>query len=376
VIALDANGADRGAATVAEGGRTSGVPVRIFGPASEIGGAAARDVVDAPIAITNEDEPARAVRARPGSSLVQAARAVARGECQAVVSAGPTGALMAAATLHLKRMKGVHRPAAAVLLPVPGRPTLLLDSGANVDARSEYLVQWAYMGAMFMEAVHGIERPRVGLLSNGSEPKKGTQVVIEAHERLAGGPLNFAGNVEGGDLMGGTLDVVITDGFTGNVALKAVEGAARVVTGAVRDAVKSNPATLLGGLLLSRKLGRLRKELSQDAVGGGIVLGLRGVAVAAHGDATPAGIANAVRLAQRAVDERMIERTEEALRAAGAIAFARTWPRSWRSILVESRTRPASRRICGRTRCIWSSSRSSSRTTTACESRTTKRPSS
>ena len=318
MIALDANGADRGAATVAEGGRSSGVPVRIYGPAAEMGGPAP-DVVDAPVAITNEDEPARAVRARPDASLVQAARAVANGECQAVVSAGPTGALMAASLFHLKRMKGVHRPAAAVLLPVPGSPTLLLDSGANLDARTEYLVQFAYMGSVFMEAVHGVERPRVGLLSNGSEPKKGTETVVAAHEILTGGPLNFVGNVEGGDVVSGELDVVVTDGFTGNVALKSIEGTAKMVTGAIRDAVKSSPVTMFGGLFLARRLGRMRRELSQDEVGGGIMLGLRGVAVAAHGDATPAGIANAVRLAQRAVDERMVERTEEALRAAGVL---------------------------------------------------------
>jgi glycerol-3-phosphate acyltransferase PlsX len=317
LIALDANGADRGAATVAAGGRQSGVPVRIFGPAAEIGGG--DDVVDAPVAITNEDEPARAVRARPDASMVQAARAVAAGECQAIVSAGPTGALMAASLFSLKRMKGVHRPAAAVLLPIPGRPTLLLDSGANVDVRAEYLVQWAYMGSVYMESVYGVERPKVGLLSNGSEAKKGTPVVLEAHERLAGGSLNFVGNVEGGDITSPEMDVVVTDGFTGNVALKAVEGAAKVVTGALRDAVKSNPMTMAGGLLLARRLGRMRRELSQDQVGGGIMLGLRGVAVAAHGDATPAGIANAVRLAQRAVDERTVERTETALRAAGVL---------------------------------------------------------
>jgi glycerol-3-phosphate acyltransferase PlsX len=317
LIALDANGADRGAATVAEGGRASGVPVRIFGPAAELGAAA--DVVDAPVAITNDDEPARAVRARPDSSLVQATKAVSSGDCQGVVSAGPTGALMAASLLALKRMKGVHRPAAAVLLPVPGSPTLLLDSGANLDVRTEYLVQFAYMGSVFMEAVHGIKRPKVGLLSNGSEAKKGTETVVEANAILAAGPLEFVGNVEGRDLVSGELDVVVTDGFTGNVALKTAEGTAKMVTGAIRDAVKSSPATMLGGLLLSRRLGRLRSELSQDAVGGGIMLGLRGVSVAAHGDATAAGIANAVRLAQRAVDERMVERTEQALRAAGVL---------------------------------------------------------
>ncbi len=318
MIALDANGADRGAACVAEGGRASGVPVTIFGPAAEMGGPAA-DVVDAPVAITNDDEPARAVRARPYSSLVQAAQAVKRGDARGIVSAGPTGALLAASTIYLKRMKGVHRPAAAVLLPVPGHPTLLLDSGANLDVRPEYLVQFAYMGSVFMEAVHGVERPRVGLLSNGSEAKKGTEQVVEAYARLSSGTLNFVGNVEGGDLVGGEIDVVVTDGFTGNVALKAIEGTAKMVSATIRDAAKKSPIAAVGGLLMKRKLGELRHELSQDKVGGGIMLGLRGVAVAAHGSASPIGIANAVRLAQRAVDERMVERTEAALKAAGAL---------------------------------------------------------
>jgi glycerol-3-phosphate acyltransferase PlsX len=322
VIALDANGADRGAASVAEGGRQSGVPVRIFGPAAELGGSGATDVVDAPTAITNDEEPARAVRAKPDASLVQAVQAVKAGEAQAVVSAGPTGALLAAATLHLKRMKGVHRPAAAVLLPIPGRPTLLLDSGANLEARTDYLVQFAYMGSVFMEAVHGVEKPRVGLLSNGHEPNKGTEQVVEANERLRQGPLNFVGNVEGFDLVSGELDVVVTDGFTGNVALKSVEGTAKIVAAAVRGAAKQSPFAAVGGLLMKRKLGQLRHTLSQDNVGGGIMLGLRGVAVAAHGSASPIGIANAVRLAQRAVDERMVERTEEALRQGGALRGA------------------------------------------------------
>lgn len=318
MIALDANGADRGPATVAEGGRDSGVPVTLFGPAAELSGFDL-PVVDAPVAVTNEDEPARAVRARPDASIVQAARAVAEGRAAGVVSAGPTGALLAASLFHLKRIKGVHRPAVAVLLPVPGRPTLLLDSGANLDSRPEHLVQFAYMGAVFMEACHGVERPVVGLLSNGEEAKKGTPAVVEANQRLAAGPLNFIGNVEGGDIASPDIDVVVTDGFTGNVALKAVEGTAKAVTGAIREVARSSPVAAAGGLLMSRRLGRMRRELSQDEVGGGIMLGLRGVSVAAHGDATAAGIANAVRLAQRAVDERMIERTEAALAAAGAL---------------------------------------------------------
>jgi glycerol-3-phosphate acyltransferase PlsX len=318
MIALDANGADRGPATVAAGGRQAGVPVLIFGPASELGDGP--DVVDAPVAVSNDDEPARAVRARPDASIVQAAKAVAAGRADGFVSAGSTGAALAAGLFHLKRMKGVHRPAVAVLLPVPGRPTLLLDAGANVETRPEYLVQFAYMGSAFMEAVHGVGRARVGLLSNGEEAKKGTPLVVEAHHQLAASSLDFVGNVEGGEIMSASLDVVVTDGFTGNVALKAVEGTAKAVVGAVRGAVTGSPLGMLAGLMLRGRLGHLREELSQDSVGGAILLGLRGVAVVAHGDASPQGIANAVRLAQRAVDERMIARTEAALEAGGARA--------------------------------------------------------
>jgi glycerol-3-phosphate acyltransferase PlsX len=205
---------------------------------------------------------------------------------------------------------------------VPGRAVLLLDCGANVDSRPEWLVQFAYMGAAYMEAVYGVERPRVGLLSVGEEPKKGTDSVVEANRVLSDGPLNFAGNVEGNDLMTGQLDVVVTDGFTGNVALKTIEGTATTVMGAVRDAVRSGPVSTLGGLLIRKKARRLRAELNQDSVGAGILLGLRGLAFVTHGDATPAGVATAVQLAHRAVEEGVVERTEAALRASGSLAAA------------------------------------------------------
>src|SRR3954453_22668299 len=206
MIAVDAFGADEGVDTVVRGSELSGLPVRVFGPPLE--------------AIGNEEEPARAVRSKPDASIVHAARAVAAGEADALVSAGPTGATLAAAVLHIKRIRGVHRPAVAVLLPIPGgKPTLLLDAGANVEVRPEHLVQFAYMGAQFMEAVHGVANPRVALLSNGEEAKKGTEDVVAAHARLAEGALNFVGNVEGSDVTKGVADVVVTDGFTGNVAL-------------------------------------------------------------------------------------------------------------------------------------------------------------
>ncbi len=324
MIALDANGADRGQAAVAEGARRSGLPVMLFGPAAQIGPAGDQvEVVDAPEGIAPGQEPVRAVRSTPQASIVQAAAAVADGRTDALVSAGSTGPTLAAATLQIKRLRGVHRPALAVLVPVPGRALLLLDCGANVEVRPEHLVQFAHMGACFMEVVLGAARPRVGLLSVGEESGKGTPDVLEAGERLAGSQaLNYAGNVEGFDLTGGAVDVVVTDGFTGNIALKAMEATAKTVTGAIRDAVRSGPVSSLGGLLIRRKVGRLREELDPERVGGAILLGLRKPVVVAHGSFGPDGIAGAVRLARRAVDERMVERTAEALETAGALRSA------------------------------------------------------
>ena len=323
MIALDANGADRGPATVGEGGRLAGVPVTLYGPAASLAGF--EHVVDAPLAIGNEEEPVLAVRSKPDTSIVQAVRAVAAGNADAVVSAGSTGAALTASVLHLRRLKGVHRPGIAVLLPIPGAPTLMVDVGGNVEVRPEHLVQFAYMGSAFMEAVHGVERPRVGLLSIGEEPNKGTPDVVEAHERLAAsGALNFIGNVEGTDVPAGRADVVVTDGFTGNVALKLMEGTARTVVGAVRDAVRSSAVSSLGGLLIRGAVGGLRSQLDPNTTGGAILLGVRGIVVIAHGGSSAEGIANAVRLAQRAVDEQVLDRTVAALEAGGALRSAPT----------------------------------------------------
>lgn len=305
---------------VAEGARRSGLEVRLFGPADRL--PETLDVVDCPVAVTNEDDPALAVRAKEDASVVRAAKAVAAGEADALVSAGATGALLAASLFHIKRIRGVHRPAVAVLVPLPGRPVLLLDAGANVDVRPEHLAQFAYMGAAFMEAVHGIERPRVGLLSIGEEAKKGTDAVVGAHERLTGGELEFVGNVEGGDLPAGAADVVVTDGFTGNVALKLMEGTARTVAGAVRDAVRSGLVPSLGGLLIRGRLSALREQLDPNATGGAILLGVRRPVVVAHGRSSADGVANALRLARRAADERMVERTAAALEHAGVLRSA------------------------------------------------------
>ena len=303
-VALDRNGADGGPDLVAEGARLAGTPVELFGGEE----------------ITNDEDPAFAVRSKPDASVVKAARAVGAGEADALVSAGSTGALLAASLFHVKRIRGVHRPAIAVLLPLPGKPVLLLDAGANVEVRPEYLVQFAYMGAAFMEAVHGVTRPRVGLLSIGEEAKKGTDEVVEAHAQLSGGTVDFAGNVEGSAL--DSVDVVVTDGFTGNVALKLMEGTAKAVGGAVGDAIRGGLVSSLGGLLVRGRLGRLRSELDPNSTGGAILLGVRRPVVVAHGKSTAEGIANAVRLARRAADEDMVDRTAAALAEGGALRSA------------------------------------------------------
>jgi phosphate acyltransferase len=323
VIAVDANGADQGPGVVAEGVRRAGIPARLFGPRAELAGAGPHaEVVDAPEAIKGGDEPVAAVRSRKNASIVLAAQAVADGEADALVSAGSTGPTLAAGTLTIRRIRGVFRPALAVLLPLPHGDVLLLDAGASVEVRPEHLVQFAYMGAGFMTAVHGVERPRVGLLSVGEESGKGTPDVLAAHERLAGGGLNFVGNVEGFDLPTSNADVIVTDGFTGNVALKVLEATAKTLTGAVREAIRSGPVSTLGGLLVRGKLAGLREQLDPERAGGAILLGLRKPVVVAHGSFGPRGIECAVRLARRAADEDMVGRTAAALEAAGALRSA------------------------------------------------------
>jgi phosphate acyltransferase len=328
-IALDALGADQGVAPVIAGARTvaaEGIRLRVFGRPGELAelrGLAGIELVEAPDSISNDEEPLPAVRGRSEASVVAAAADVAAGRSAALVSAGPTGATMAAATFGIKRLRGVHRPALAVQLPSParpGRPVLMLDVGASTEARSQHLVQFAHLGTAFASAALGVARPRLGLLSVGEEPKKGSPLVVEAHEELAatGGAFEFLGNVEGRDLLTGDADVVVTDGFTGNVTLKTIEGTAKAVAGAVRDAARSNPMSAAGGLLLRPALAGLCREMDPDTTGGAILLGLRRVAVVGHGSSGPEGVANAVRLADRAVRERAVERTAEQLEASGA----------------------------------------------------------
>ncbi|HEX8086913.1 MAG TPA: phosphate acyltransferase [Solirubrobacteraceae bacterium] len=315
MIAVDVNGADDPRAA-AEGAASSGVDVLIFGPAEQLAGI--ENVVDAPVSIAKATDPARAARSTPDASIVQAARAVAEGRADALVAGGSTGTALAAGLFNVKRAKGIHRPALALPLPIPGAPVTLLDVGANEICRPEHLVQFAYMGAALAQSVLGVERPRVGLLSNGTEAAKGREEVVAAHERLRGMP-GFVGNVEGFALTEGIADVIVTDGFTGNVVLKVAEAVSKTMIGAVRTAATSSPRAKAGGLLLKPSLGGLRKELSPEANGGAYLLGLRKLGVVPHGSFGPGGWAEAVRRAARGVEEDVIGRTYAALDEAGAL---------------------------------------------------------
>jgi phosphate acyltransferase len=331
-VAVDCNGADLGPAEVAAGATIAaaqGARVILFGPASDLGPPQARvEVVDAPLSIAKVADPASAARANPDASIVQAARAVAAGRAQALVCAGGTGAALAAGLFNIKRTPGIYRPALAIPLPVPGHPVTLLDVGANAEARREHLVQFAFMGAALAHTVFGVERPRVGLLSNGQEAARGGALVVDAHSELSarvgagGGPFDFVGNVEGDDVVGGVADVIVTDGLTGNIALKLMEGVSQTILRAVRDAAMSSPRAKVGGALLRGALVELRAEIDPELQGGAYLLGLRRIGVVPHGRFTRTGFAQAILRAQRGAREDIVGQTQRALAQAGALREA------------------------------------------------------
>ncbi len=329
-VAVDAGGADLGPAEVAAGAvraAATGIKVILFGPAAEMTGAVEAadgvEIVDAPVSIAKSADPAFAVRATPEASIVQAAKAVAAGRAQALVSGGSTGSALAAALFNMRRDRGIYRPALALPVPVPGgTPVLLLDVGANVTCRPEHLVQFAHMGSAFSHAVLGIDAPRVALLSNGEEAVKGTPDLIEVHEQLAGDGgtgLNFVGNIEGTQVFDDAADVVVMDGFTGNIALKLIEGVSGRMLRALRDAALTSTRTKLGGWLLGPAIRTLREEIDPEGPGGAYMLGLRQLGVVAHGRFSRRGFARAIEVAGRGVEEDVISATRAALTAAGAL---------------------------------------------------------
>ena len=326
-IAVDALGGDRAAEEVVAGAveaAQDGIEPILFGRA----GLDARGLplVETTEEIAMDEKPAEAVRAKPDSSLVAACRAVGQGEADAVVSAGNTGAMLAACFLELRRLRGVARPAIAVVIPSKSGPSVLIDAGANADARPEHLLQFAHMGAVFAEEVLDKHEPKVRLLSIGEEPEKGNQLTLEAHALLTEADcLNFGGNTESRDLLLGAADVVVCDGFTGNVVLKLLEGTIKTLLDALREEIEASRRAKLGGLLIRPAARRLGERLNPDTYGGAYLLGLRGLAVIAHGNSGRRAIANAIRLAARGVEHDVVGRMQERLET-GVLESARSDP--------------------------------------------------
>jgi phosphate acyltransferase len=326
-VAVDAGGADLGPREVAAGAARAageGVRVLLFGPASEIGPVSAGvELVDAPISIAKQADPAYAVRTTPEASIVQATRAVADGRAQAFVTGGSTGSALAAGLFNLRRDRGVYRPALALPLPNPGgSPILLLDVGANVTCRPEHLVQFAHMGSAFAQAVIGIASPRVALLSNGEEPAKGTPDLVAVHEQLAGAHgagLNFIGNIEGTQVVEGVADVVVMDGFTGNITLKLIEGVSSRAMRLVTELSGTSPRGRLANRLIAPTMDTLRAKIDPEGPGGAYMLGLRQLGVVAHGRFSARGFARAIDVAARGAQQDVIGRTRTALEQAGAL---------------------------------------------------------
>jgi glycerol-3-phosphate acyltransferase PlsX len=313
-VAVDARGGDNAPGEIVAGAASAAsarVRPVLFGPRGLA--TDGLELVEAADTIEMGEHPVEAVRAKSDASLVRAVRAVADGGADTVVSAGSTGAMLAASLLHIRRLPGVHRPGIAVVIPARRGPSVLIDSGASADARPEHLLQFAHMGAVFAEEILDIANPSIRLLSIGEEDKKGNQLTLDAHALLRESGLRFEGNTESRWLLEGAADVVVTDGFTGNVALKTLEGTIRTVFQGLRDELSSSVRGKVAGLLMRSAARTLRKRLDPDTYGGAYLLGLKGLVVIAHGSSSRIAIANAIELAARGVEHRVVERLAERL---------------------------------------------------------------
>jgi phosphate acyltransferase len=313
-VAVDALGGDRAPEEIVAGAEAAASPTIapiLFGPDGlDTHGL---PLVETTEAIEMDDHAVEAVRAKPDSSLVRAVRAVADGEADAVVSAGSTGATLAASLFHIRRLQGVHRPGIAVVLPARRGPSVLIDAGANADARPEHLLQFAHMGAVFAREILGRPEPEIRLLSIGEEDEKGNALTLDANALLRSSGLRFGGNVESRSLLEGEADVVVCDGFTGNVALKALEGTIRTILASLRSELEASVRGRLGGLLIRPAARNIRERLDPETYGGAYLLGLRGLVVIAHGSSSHVAVANAIRLAARGVEHDVVARLAERL---------------------------------------------------------------
>lgn len=304
-IAVDAMGGDRAPTDILAGVHAAaalGIPVVLVGPEG-LDGCGDIELIAASEVIAMDEDAAQGVRRKKDSTLVRAAEAVRDGKASAMVSAGNTGATMASALFRMGRISGVTRPAIATPIPVPGdRPNLLLDAGANAEVQTEWLVQFARMGSIYARHRFGIASPKVGLLSIGEEPGKGDSLRKEAYELLAVAPgIEFVGNVEGRDLMRKTADVIVTDGFTGNVALKSLEGALKTLLNSLLEAFASSPEYKAAADALLPAILPLHAQMSPDTYGGAVLLGVDGVCIISHGSSGETAMLNAIKLAEEMV---------------------------------------------------------------------------
>ncbi|MDL2235222.1 phosphate acyltransferase PlsX [Christensenellaceae bacterium OttesenSCG-928-L17] len=274
----------------------------------------------APEVIAVEAQPTVAIKKQKNSSLVQALMAVAQGEAQCMVSAGSSGAVLAGATLIVRRISGVKRPALAPFLPTrTGGSVLLLDCGANTDCKPSYLQQFAVMGAKYVEATQGVQNPRVGLLNNGAEEGKGNALTKAAYPLLAAAPVNFVGNCEARDALTGAFDVVVSDGFDGNILLKSTEGAAALMMGMLKEELLRGKRTKLGAALAKPAFSRLKVKMDYTEYGGALLLGINGGVIKAHGSSNAKAIAAAIRQAHQYGAQNVTKLVEEAVAALGVV---------------------------------------------------------
>lgn len=312
-VVLDAMGGDHAPAAPVEGAvlaaREFGMPIYLVGQEEAVRAELAKHdhaglpitVVPASEVIRMDEQPSVAARRKKDSSMVVGMGLVKEGKAQAFVSMGNTGAVMAVALFQLGRMQGVKRPAVATLFPTVEGFCLLLDVGANADCKPEYLYQFGVMGSLYASKVLGVENPRVGIVSNGEEEGKGNQLVKEAYPLLKNGALNFVGNVEGKDVPAHLADVVVTDGFTGNVIVKTAEGISHMISTFIKEEVYRSPISMLGGLLMRSAFDRVEKRTDYSEYGGAVLLGVDGVVIIGHGRSNAWAVRNAVRVAAQAV---------------------------------------------------------------------------
>jgi glycerol-3-phosphate acyltransferase PlsX len=327
IITLDAMGGDNAPAAAVHGAvwaaRDFGIAVKLAGRPEAIESELAKHntnglslpIIPASEVIEMDESPAKAVKSKKDSSMVVGLRCLKAGECDAFVSAGNSGGVLAASLFGLGRIKGIKRPALSTVFPNNSEygHSFLLDVGANTDVRPEFLVQFALMGSLYAEKVMGIPSPRVGLLSTGEEEDKGSQLVQETSPLLRATKLNFIGNVEGKDIPTGDVDVIVTDGFTGNVYIKGVEGAAVLILKVLKREIKSRPLAWIGAGLAWGALKALRKKLDYREFGGGPLLGVNGTVIIAHGRSDAYAIRHAIRVAKQAAENQIVQAIENGL---------------------------------------------------------------